>query len=583
MMVSEVCEPRTFPPKQDGRKPVKLMAVRLINDEEEPVKLLIWGEQITDMRQSLKQGAAYRFLGLDVKGVYNARYGFGHLPVELTFRMESQVEMVRPVYHIQGLPLVHEADIDPCSSWRIRVRAVVTRQFSRYYQGDTGLSGDVVVGRSLRMQVVLHNVPMTYANAFTVGTEVEMKGHISLKGQLVDFDAQWEDVCNVAQLKRNVWDTCDDQTTVRQSVAEPDTPAATSMHAFYNSPAASSPSASTSGSGSDTRGEQRSLRKVSGVRTWSAKPSAASPGINVGSVNNKASVAAKPFGIAVPRRYEFVATLNHQFAFNDLLGIHSANAMLMDRKPPVPLRIQSYNIPEEILEMLVSGTRIVARGLVDLERRMLVMTADPDDGILPEGYTVDSVLDFSLAAEISGVDKKMHRICAKIVEGFCNVEGSNNYAGSVVVEDDEIVAITLTISDVPDEQAHLLCKSAMIEATGIVTGDDFVMDMSCNWSTDIAIRDERRFEQSSSKSPSPSLTNTPIADSRKQPVADKNLDQSSDSDSEPVQFLGSVDKDGQDQPVQNATARPIKQEDFAAYELYASSGQDVAGASDPLR
>lgn len=61
---------------------------------------------------------------------------------------------------------------------------MVARQFTRYYQGDTGLSGDVVVGRSLRMEVVLHNVPMTYANAFTVGTEVEMKGHISLNGEL---------------------------------------------------------------------------------------------------------------------------------------------------------------------------------------------------------------------------------------------------------------------------------------------------------------------------------------------------------------------------------------------------------------
>lgn len=212
MMVAELVEPRTFPAKQDGKKPVRLMAVRLVNDEEEPVKLLIWGEQVTDMRNSLKQGAVrfsctsfnlhfciqlYRFAGLDVKDEYNRRYGFGHLGVEFTLRVESQVDMVRPVYQLRGLPLVHEADIDPRSSWRIRtsrvfgsvnlynnlgVRAVVERQFSRYYQGDTGLSGDVVVGRSLRMQVVLHNVPMTYANAFTVGTEVEMMGHISLKG-----------------------------------------------------------------------------------------------------------------------------------------------------------------------------------------------------------------------------------------------------------------------------------------------------------------------------------------------------------------------------------------------------------------
>lgn len=62
------------------------------------------------------------------------------------------------------------------------VRGVVEREFSRYYQGDNGLSGDIRVGKSLLMQVVLHNVPSAYSNSFTVGTEVEMKGHISKKG-----------------------------------------------------------------------------------------------------------------------------------------------------------------------------------------------------------------------------------------------------------------------------------------------------------------------------------------------------------------------------------------------------------------
>lgn len=196
---------------------------------------------------------------------------------------------------------------------------MVDRQFSRYYQGDTGLSGDVIVGRSLHMQVVLHNVPMTYANAFTVGTEVEMKGHISMKGlflfmlflrfctdgleQLVEFDAQWEDVCNVAQLKRNVWTTSEDQAPVRQSMAEPDTPTATTMHAFYNSPAASSPSASTSGSGREEWGEHRAPGKVNNVPMWQNKNVAVGSVANVGSVNNDRSVAARPFGIAIPKRY----------------------------------------------------------------------------------------------------------------------------------------------------------------------------------------------------------------------------------------------------------------------------------------
>lgn len=37
------------------------------------------------------------------------------------------------------------------------------------------------------------------------------------------------------------------------------------------------------------------------------------------------------------------------------------------------------------------------------------MMADQDDGVLPEGYVNEPVVDFSLAAEISGVDKKLHR------------------------------------------------------------------------------------------------------------------------------------------------------------------------------
>lgn len=87
--------------------------------------------------------------------------------------------------------------IDPATAWRIRTfivdpivsvfcvlgcRGVVVKEFARYYQGDTGLSGDIIVGRNLRMQVVLHSVPATYSNSFRVGTDVELKGHVTSKG-----------------------------------------------------------------------------------------------------------------------------------------------------------------------------------------------------------------------------------------------------------------------------------------------------------------------------------------------------------------------------------------------------------------
>lgn len=123
-----------------------------------------------------------------------------------------------------------------------------------------------------------------------------------LLGQLVDFDAQWEDVCNVAQLKRNVWATSEDQPPIRPSMTEPDTPTATSMHAFYNSPVSSVASASVSSSGRDDWSGQRS-ETVNNAPSWSSKRSAVGSVATVGSVNSNTSVAAKPFGIAIPKRY----------------------------------------------------------------------------------------------------------------------------------------------------------------------------------------------------------------------------------------------------------------------------------------
>lgn len=141
------------------------------------------------------------------------------------------------------------------------------------------------------------------------------------------------------------------------------------------------------------------------------------------------------------------------------------------------------------------------------------------------------------------------------------MEGSDAYTGSVLVEDDEIIAITLTVRDVPDEKAHLLHKAAMIEATGVVTGDgkqcetfprpkamplDFVMEMSCNWANDVVIGNGGLAQRSPSKSPAPSAASSEIVLSRNAHVADKHLDDSSGSGDDQIQFLGSVDADGKD-------------------------------------
>lgn len=59
------------------------------------------------------------------------------------------------------------------------------KAFEHYYERDTGLSGDILVGQSLVMQVVVHGVPGCYLQSFPVGTQVELKGHISQKGMVL--------------------------------------------------------------------------------------------------------------------------------------------------------------------------------------------------------------------------------------------------------------------------------------------------------------------------------------------------------------------------------------------------------------
>ena len=50
-------------------------------------------------------------------------------------------------------------------------------------------------------------------------------------------------------------------------------------------------------------------------------------------------------------------------------------------------------------------------------------------------------------------------------------EDSSAYVGTVIVEDEELVSIVLTIRSVPDDKAHMLCESAELDVTGRVTGD----------------------------------------------------------------------------------------------------------------
>lgn len=70
--------------------------------------------------------------------------------------------------------------------------------------------------------------------------------------------------------------------------------------------------------------------------------------------------------------------------------------------------------------------------------------------------------------------------------------------------------------------------------------------MTCNWDSDVTIRPERAYQDSPSKSPSSTGSIELLRGSRMQRVDDKNLE-SSDSDTDQVQLLGSVDKEGQDQ------------------------------------
>jgi len=48
---------------------------------------------------------------------------------------------------------------------------------------SSGLSGMMRVRSDLQMQVTLRAVPMSYINAFTAGTEIEVVGHLHRNGR----------------------------------------------------------------------------------------------------------------------------------------------------------------------------------------------------------------------------------------------------------------------------------------------------------------------------------------------------------------------------------------------------------------
>lgn len=65
MVVVEVGETRVFAPKVDGKPPSKKTEVRLINDEEEQLKLCVWGDQGHEVRKQLVVGGVgYSFFFL---------------------------------------------------------------------------------------------------------------------------------------------------------------------------------------------------------------------------------------------------------------------------------------------------------------------------------------------------------------------------------------------------------------------------------------------------------------------------------------------------------------------------------------
>lgn len=113
------------------------------------------------------------------------------------------------------------------------------------------------------------------------------------------------------------------------------------------------------------------------------------------------------------------------------------------------------------------------------------MVTDEDGGILPEGYEEDTSLEISKAVDIRGSDCKTHRkalnclrsqmyslgIVCKIVDEFVAENDGADYVGNVVIEDEEMLSIELTLSGVPDGKVHLLCRMAELEVVGRICGD----------------------------------------------------------------------------------------------------------------
>lgn len=96
-------------------------------------------------------------------------------------------------------------------------------------------------------------------------------------------------------------------------------------------------------------------------------------------------------------------------------------------------------------------------------------------------------------------------IKCKIVGEFKCGADDGTYVGNVVVEDEDMVSIGLTLTGVPDSELHRLCDMAELQVTGRVTGDgidrkiqletnpeclEWVMKMECAWPDAVVLDDD---------------------------------------------------------------------------------------------
>ncbi|KAH7701637.1 hypothetical protein AAVH_31226 [Aphelenchoides avenae] len=390
-----------------------------VNDEEEPLRISVWGKT--------RSGYHHRE-GQDQRAARIPRVVGQRVPGDLRSRP------IAGDYKIKGLPLTPPDEIVPEAAWRLRIRGTVVQTFSRYMRSD------------LQLQVTLRSVPMVYINSFTQNTEVELVGHMRRTGNVWDFDViNWSDVRSSSSLARSNATSCNAQPTMAFTPPTPPTPRTPQTHEFsFDTPKSSRASAHP----------QTSV--------------AASPPATNSFTGKKTAIEVMiiqaPYWVKDGNCWSFFASASH------------------DGKPKA-IRIVTTQMLAAFAHKMTRGERVILDGDIANTRTGFAMEASNirllgarDAEAMPDELPTV----FSDAIAISGSPPAWHKVHVVVFSEFMVDENTNVYSGYAVVHD-SAKTIHVHLENVPDEEAPRLSTFVQLDLTGLIKGDDESLEMFVDW------------------------------------------------------------------------------------------------------